>query len=88
MLTKQNLLTQIEDTSSKFETLEAKVSGMSDSLDSLNYVLACICRSKGLEPNDKMPGDRVLNLSIDSEYVAALVAENGEDGLIELLDIG
>ena len=81
MLTKQNLLTQIEDTSSKFETLEAKVSGMSDSLDSITYVLACICRSKGLEPQS------LCNVSIDGEYVSALISEHGEDGLLELLDI-
>ena len=88
MLTKEQRHNLIDDATSKAERLENKVSELTDSLDSLTYVLACICRSKGLEPNDKMPSDRILNLSIDSEYVAALVAENGEDGLIELLDIG
>lgn len=79
MLTKSSILDQLDDVTAKTESLEAQVSALTDTLDSVQYVLACLCRAKGLEPTGS------INQSVDSEYISELISEYGEDGLIELM---
>ncbi|MBW4460481.1 MAG: hypothetical protein KME47_09610 [Nodosilinea sp. WJT8-NPBG4] len=86
MLTKTSLIDQLDDVTAKSETLESKVSTLTDALDSVQYVLACLCRAKCIEPTDfGHTAIDVVNKSIDSEFISALIAEHGEDGLIELM---